>query len=150
MNDEKLNAGRRFARNKPPYQERQLNMDISGPLIPGRLTSSFAFSQNEAENVDTIRATLADSIFALGITKPTVERSFNVRNTLRLTDSALTELQRRLLGRTPERTRVSADLFCPNAPTTRKGTIGTLELRQFSSLSPQSIFETRFNFEGQP
>ena len=45
-----------------------------GPLIPGRLTTNFAFSHNEAENVDTIRATLPDGVFALGITRPTVNR----------------------------------------------------------------------------
>src|SRR5687768_3046966 len=53
--DESLNAGRRFASNKPPYQERQASFNISGPLIPGRLTTNFTFTRNESKNVDTIR-----------------------------------------------------------------------------------------------
>ena len=56
--DEKLNAGRRFASNKPPYQQRRFNFDVGGPLIPGRLTTNFAMSQSNTENVGTIRATL--------------------------------------------------------------------------------------------
>ena len=147
MNDEKLNAGRRFAKNKPPYQERQLNMDISGPLLPGRLTSSFAFSQNEAENVDTIRATLADSIFALGITKPTVERSFNVRNTLRLTDQHSLNFNGGYQPNSRENQGVGGFVL-PERAYDSKGNNWNLEMRQFSALSPQSIFETRFNLRG--
>src|SRR5688572_20057539 len=87
LKDDALNAGRRFASNKPPYQERETSFDISGPVIPGRLTTNFAFSQNEAENVDTIRATLPDSVFSLTVTRPSTNRSFSVRNTYQLSDS---------------------------------------------------------------
>src|SRR5262245_5806741 len=58
LKDESLNARNPFADNKPPYQERQGNFDISGPIIPSRLTTSFAASQTEAQNVDTVHATL--------------------------------------------------------------------------------------------
>ena len=87
LKDEALNAGKRFASNKPPYQERRTSFDVSGPTIPGHVTSSFGFNQKEAENVETIRATLPDGIFALGITRPTTNRSFNVRNTFQLSDA---------------------------------------------------------------
>ena len=36
LKDDALNAGRRFASNKPPYQERQTSFDVSGPTFPGR------------------------------------------------------------------------------------------------------------------
>src|SRR6185503_10507738 len=51
--DESLNARNPFANNKPPYQERQANFDVSGAIIPRRLTTTFSGSQNEAKNVDT-------------------------------------------------------------------------------------------------
>src|SRR5437867_791620 len=72
--DASLNARNPFASNRPPYKERQANLDISGPVIPRRLTTSFAASQNEAQNVSTIHATLPYEIFALGITRPTIKR----------------------------------------------------------------------------
>src|SRR2546426_10916971 len=84
--DASLNARNPFASNRPPYKERQANLDISGPVIPRRLTTSFAASQNEAQNVSTIHATLPYEIFALGITRPTVKRSFTTRNTYQLFD----------------------------------------------------------------
>jgi hypothetical protein len=43
--DESLNAGRRFASNKPAYQERQVSVNVSGPIIPGRLTTNFIFTR---------------------------------------------------------------------------------------------------------
>src|SRR6266550_1613017 len=85
--DESLNARNPFATNKPPYQERQANLDISGPIIPRRITTSLAASQNEAQNVDTIHATLPEGLFALGITRPTVKRSFTTRNTYQVGDA---------------------------------------------------------------
>jgi hypothetical protein len=82
LKDDALNARNAFASNKPSYQERQLNIDVSGPAIPGRLTSSFAVNQSESENVDTVHATLPTGVFALGITKPYRFREFSSRSTL--------------------------------------------------------------------
>lgn len=85
LKDDALNARNAFAGNKPPYQERRINTDVSGPLIPGRLTSAFNFNQTESENVGTVRATLPDgSVFALGITRPTTFRNFQTSYTLQL------------------------------------------------------------------
>jgi len=58
LRDESLNAGRRFAGNKPPYQEREFSLNVSGPIVPSRLTAFIAITHNKAENVDTIRATI--------------------------------------------------------------------------------------------
>lgn len=88
LKDDALNARNVFAENKPPYQERRLSVDVSGPSIRGRLTSAANFNQTEAENVGTVRATLADgSIFALGITRPTTYRNFQSTHTLQLADA---------------------------------------------------------------
>ena len=44
--DEALNARNPFARNKPPYHERTINGDISGPIIQDRLSLNFAVTDN--------------------------------------------------------------------------------------------------------
>ena len=82
LKDDALNARNPFAGNKPPYQERRLSVDVSGPSIRGRLTTAVAFQQTESENVGTIRATLPEGIFALGITRPNTFRNLQMRNTL--------------------------------------------------------------------
>jgi hypothetical protein len=87
MKDDALNARNAFAGNKPPYQERRVSVDLSGPTIPGRLSTGFAFQQNESENVGTVRATLPDGVFALGITRPNVFRNLQLRNTVQVADA---------------------------------------------------------------
>jgi hypothetical protein len=87
LKDDALNARNAFASNKPPYQERRLSADVSGPLVPNRLTSSLAFTQTETENVTAVHATLPDGIFALGITRPFLFRQVNGQSTYQLADS---------------------------------------------------------------
>ncbi len=145
LKDESLNAGRRFAGNKPPYQERQSSFDIGGPIIPGRLSTTFAFSQGEAENVDTIRATLPDGIFALGITRPTLNRSFNLRNTFQLSGAHSISFNAGYAPTHSENQGVGA-FTMPDRAWRSSGRNWNLELRQFSTISPQALYETRFNY----
>ena len=147
LKDEALNATRRFARNKPEYQERQTGLDISGPIWPGRLTTSFGFSQNEAENVDTIRATLLDQIFALGITRPTTNRSFSTRNTYQLADSHSLSFNAGYQT-TSSKNQGVGGFVMPERAFRSEGSTWNFEVRQFSSLSPASIYETRFAVSG--
>ena len=145
VNDESLNAGRRFAQNKPPYQERQTSFDFGGPVIPGRLSTTFAFSQNEAENVDIIRATLPDSIFSLGITRPTTNRSLDVRNTYQLSESNSLSIDLGY-GTNSQENQGVGGFTLPERAYESTGRNWQLEVRQFSSLSARSIYETTFVF----
>ena len=144
VKDESLNARNPFAANKPPYQERQFNLDISGPIIPRRLTTRFAASQNEAENVDTIHATLPEGVFALGITRPTVRRSFTTTNTYQVSDAHSLSLNLGYATRSSENQGVGG-FALPDLASTSKGTSWNVELVQFSNLSAQSLFESRLN-----
>ena len=143
VRDDALNARNAFAGNKPPYQERELSADVSGPAIAGRLSSDFSFSQTESKNVGTIRATLPEGVFALGITRPYVSRSGQVGSTyqaaeahsLRMFVSRYSETSRDngIGGFTlPER---GSDSFY------RQWNAGIFP---FSALSSRSIHEARF------
>jgi hypothetical protein len=141
--DESLNARNRFASNKPPYKERQANFDISGPILPRRLTTSFAASQNEAQNVNTIHATLPSGLFALGITRPTVKRSFTTRNTYQLFDRHSISLN---LGyaTSSSKNQGVGEFALPERAYTANGANWNVEVAQFSNVSTRSIFEARF------
>ena len=144
LKDESLNAGRRFAANKPTYQERQTSFDFGGPVIPGRLTTSFEFRQREAENVEIVRATLLEGVFAEGITRPSVNRSVDLRNTYQLSDSNSLSFN---LGYSTNSNRNQGvgGFVLPERASSSNGNDWNVELRQFSALSPRSIYETRFN-----
>ena len=151
VKDESLNASRRsYSRGlrrptvKPPYQERQTSFDLSGPLIPGRLTIRFAGSQNEAENVTTVDATLADGTpFSSEVVRPTTRRSLRTGGTYQLGDSHSLTYD---IGYSPYslENQGIGGFTLPERAWTTDGNSWDIELKQFSSLSPTSIYETRF------
>ncbi len=147
LKDDALNAGRRFVLNKPPYQERQISFNVSGPLVPRRMTTTLGFNQIEAENVDTIRATLPDSIFALGITKPTTARSLTAGNTYQLSDSTSLSFNGGYSTNVRKNQGVGGFIMPDRAYGSRQNT-WNIELKQFSSLSARNLYETRFNLGG--
>jgi hypothetical protein len=85
--DEKFNARNPFAGNKPPYYERTIDANISGPIIQERLSLNFTVSDNKKENVGTVKAETPDGPFSLGVTRPTLNRSYDVKGILQLADA---------------------------------------------------------------
>jgi hypothetical protein len=143
LKDDALNARNAFAGNKPPYQERRLNVDISGPAIPGRLSSGVSFQQTESENVGTVRASLPEGIFALGITRPTTFREIEVNNTWQ---AATAHSVRTFLRRASNTRRDQGigDFTLPERRSDSREVEWNAGVFPFSMLSPRSIHEGRF------
>jgi hypothetical protein len=144
IKDQALNARNPFARNKPPYQERQFSFDLSGPVIPGRLTALLSGSQAEAQNVDTVHATTPEGIFELGIVKPNVDRALSTKGTYQFSEAHSLTFSFEY-GRKVQKNQGIGGFTLPERAYNLRGSSWNMELRQFSSLSPQSIFETRFS-----
>lgn len=142
--DDALDARNTFAANKPVYQERQLSVNVGGPVLPRRLTSALFFAHNEAENVDTIHATLPDGVFALGITRPTLTRRVGTRNTYQLSDahSLGIDVEHTVTGR---ENQGIGGFNLPERASETQGNTWDVNLRQFSAVSPAAVYETRFN-----
>ena len=85
--DESLNARNAFSPTRPPYQQRNFNVNTSGPIIPNRLTASFGGSQTEQDNVGTIKAQTLTGPFELGFTRPYVSRNAYVNGTYQIRKS---------------------------------------------------------------
>ena len=143
LRDDALNARNPFASNKPDSQERQLRVNLSGPLIRNRLTSSVDFFQNEAENVDTVHATLPEGLFELGIVRPTTTRSFGTTNVLQLGESHTLDFSGEYLTEKGEN-QGAGSFTLPEQAYTTSGDGWNFEVRQFSLLSGRSLFESRF------
>ena len=142
LEDDDLNARNAFAANKPTYQERQFSVDVGGPVVRNRLSSRFSFSHNEAENVDTIHATLPDGVFALGITRPVVIRSMLTESTYQLADAH--SLTGKVEYTTTTRENQAAGGFnLPERASASEEHSWNFDLRQFSALSSSSFYETR-------
>jgi hypothetical protein len=142
LKDDALNARNAFASNKPSYQERQVNIDVSGPAIPGRLTSTFLFNQNESENVDTVNATLPTGAFQLGITKPNRWRQIATRGTLQ---EATAHTLNFYVGYNNEvsKNQGIGGFTLPERASHSDWHAWNVELTQFSVLSTRTIVEGR-------
>ena len=143
LKDDALNARNAFASNKPPYQERRLSIDLSGPAIPGRLSTGFRFEQTESENVGTIRATLPDGVFALGITRPNTYRDIEVRNTLQIASAHSVRTFMRRASRA-SRDQGIGDFTLPERRYESQESTWNVGLFPFSMLSSRTIHEARF------
>ncbi len=145
LRDDALNARNPFANNKPDSQERQLRVDASGPVIRSRLTSRLFFFQNESENVDTVHATLPEGLFDLGIVRPTTTRSYGTTNTWQLAESHSLDLTAEYSTEKGENQGAGGFTLLEQAYTTT-GRGWNISARQFSLLSGNSLFESRFGF----
>ncbi len=85
--DESLDARNAFASFRPPYQQRNFNVNVSGPIIRNRLTLTFSGRSNLNEDGDTLRAITADGLVNDAIVRPSVNRDYTIRATAQLTEN---------------------------------------------------------------
>lgn len=142
LKDDALNARNAFAGNKPPYQERRLDVDVSGPSIPGRLSTAISFQQTESENVGTVRATLPEGVFALGITRPNTYRELELSNTYQAADSHSIRTYLRRASET-SRDQGIGDFTLPERRSDSFDDEWNVGIYPFSALSSISIHEAR-------
>jgi hypothetical protein len=78
--DESLNAKSASASNKPAHQQRNVNPQASGPVIPGRITVNFSGQRSEQESAgDNILAITPDGSLSRGVVSPTKSISLSPR-----------------------------------------------------------------------
>jgi hypothetical protein len=152
--DESLNARNPFADNKPPYQQRTIAGNFSGPLIRNRLTIEVGIDHSRQENVGTVRAETLEGPFSLGITRPNINRNYDARGVYQLADqhSIRFRLQH---GSNERKNQGIGDFSLPEHGSNIANRNSGFDLRQFSELSQRVTYETRFevrnnHFENQP
>ena len=143
--DESLNARNPFAVNKPPYHQRNINGNFSGPLLRERLTITLNVNDNRQENVGTVKAETLQGPFSLGVTRPNVSRNYNVRGIFQLSGSQAVHFGGRTANGKREHEGVG-DFTLPERGVNFTGWQRQLELRQISTLSAKSVYETRFQY----
>ncbi len=74
LKDESLDARNPFASNKPSYQQRNINLNVSGPVLRNRLTVGGHFNQSMQDNAATVNAVTPQGPVQIGFTRPQVNR----------------------------------------------------------------------------
>ena len=141
--DDKFNARNPYATNKPPYYERTIDANISGPVIRNRLSLNFTVSDDKKENVGTVQAQLPTGPFSLGVTRPTLNRSYDVRSLLQLADahSLIMDLQ---YASADSKNENVGDFGLPERASRTQTHNDTVDLREISILSPRTVHDVHF------
>ena len=85
--DESLDARDVFAATRPPYQQRNFETNVSGPIIRNRLTLTFSMNYNTNEDGNTLTAITPDGLINDAITNPRLNRGFTTRATAQLNEN---------------------------------------------------------------
>jgi hypothetical protein len=141
--DERLNARNPFASNKPPYYERTIDGNISGPIIRDRLSLNFTVSDNKAENVGTVKAVLPEGPFALGVTRPVVKRSYDTKGVLQLADAHSMNIGFQYAS-SDSRNENVGDFALPERASRTQAHNYAVDLREISILSERLVHDVRF------
>jgi hypothetical protein len=143
--NQRLNARNPFASNKPPYYERTIYGNVSGPVIRDRLTLSLLVNDNRAENVSTVKALTPDGPFSLGITKPVVKRSYNLKGVLQI--SSAHSLNTDFLYSTSDsRNENVGDFALPERASHTFTDNYTLNVREIAVLNERTVHDIKFSW----
>jgi hypothetical protein len=143
--DEKLNARNPFAGNKPPYYERTIDANISGPIIRDRLSLNFTISDNKKDNVGTVKAETLDGPFSLGVTRPTLNRSYDIKGVFQLAEAHSLNIGFQYAPMDSKNENVGDFTLPERASRTRQKTYIT-DLREISVLSDRTVHDVHLTW----
>jgi len=143
--DEQLNARNPFASNKPPYYERTINGNVSGPVIRDRLSLNFTVNDNKQENVGTVKAETLEGPFSLGVTRPTLNRSYNVKGIVQLADAHSLNTAFQYSSKDSKNENVG-DFTLPERASRTQTHNYMIDLREISILSGRTVHDVHFTW----
>ena len=141
--DERLNARNPFATNKPPYNERTINGNVSGPVWRDRLSLNFSVDDTRRENVGTVKAETPDGPFSLGITRPALNRAYDVKGVLQIADAHSLIMGVQYATSDSQNENVG-DFTLPERASRTQGHNHMIDLREISILSDRMVHDVRF------
>ncbi len=144
--DESLNARNPSASNKPPYHERTINGNISGPVLHDRLTISFTVNDNRQENVGTVKALTLAGPFGLGITRPNLDRYYEGRGILQIAESQAVHFGFKYGTNTKENQGIG-NFVLPERGSNYESRNYNFDVRHISTFSERTLFETRVTWQ---
>jgi hypothetical protein len=148
--DNALNARNAFIADKPPYQRRNYQSNISGPIVKNRLTMSmFAVHQSDNDSTALVAIDPLTGGAALGsFVQPTDRSNFNIRGQWGITSNQKHVLNfnveygtRNLLNQGVGGFSLASHAY--NTYTSQ----GELQFRETDILSSSLIHETRFEID---
>ncbi|HEX8457254.1 MAG TPA: TonB-dependent receptor [Pyrinomonadaceae bacterium] len=151
FSDESLNARNPFALTRAPFQSRRFGGNLSGPVIPGKVSFFLDFQRNETDENDVINAVILDPAFNpiafnQTILTPARRTTFSPRFDWQL-NPANTLVARYTYQRSRSENEGVGDFNLPERGFNTEGTQHTFQLTETAVINQKVINETRFQFE---
>lgn len=145
--DESLTALNAFATNKPPFQQRNINANLSGPFIRNVLSASVTFNQNEQENANTVVATTPTGNVSFGIVSPNVNRSYSSSGQLQIGGGHALHFNTRYSNRNGQNNGIGG-FTLPERAWSSTGSDMNVGLREIWAVTSRVLHEVIFNVSG--
>ncbi len=146
--DETLNARNAFAAEKPPFQQRNFNTNVSGPVIPGKLSLSMDARYNESDNSGTIRAITPIASISQGVLLPNTGRNIGTRGQYQLTRNNMLNFNVRYGSNTRLNQGVGGFSLLERASNNTSRQI-EFQVRESAVIGERMVHEVRFSVERQ-
>ena len=153
FNDESFNSRNPFvtrSSKRTPFQFRQYNFNLSGPLIARKMSYFFDFSRNETDDNELVRATVLDSNFNIvdaGQTFLVPRRGTNFGSRIDYAINPNNTLVGRFnFGRFRTTNQGIGGFSLPERAYDSVNTFQSFQLTETAILNPSTINETRFQF----
>jgi Carboxypeptidase regulatory-like domain/TonB dependent receptor len=143
--DAPLNARNPFATIRPPYQQRNFNSSLSGPVIPNKLTLNLNVRDNENENSDTVRAIVPTGQLSDAVVMPNINRAGNARGQWALTPNNTVAFNLDYQRIHNENQGIGGFILAERA-WTRHAQNTEYQLRETAVLNKQLVHEARFSY----
>ena len=151
FSDESLNARNPFATSRAPFQARRYGGNLSGPVIPGKLSFFFDFQRSETDENEVINAVILDAAlnptsFVQTLLTPIRRTTFSPRLDWQLNPTN-TLVARYTYERSERLNQGVGDFNLPERAFDSEGTQHTFQLTETAVINQRIINETRFQFE---
>jgi len=155
--DESLDARNPNSLTRPPYQTRNFNTNYGGPIIKNKLTMNFRANNNENENSNVTKATVAGpAALALGLpdgslyrqayVSPNVSRGFNTRGQYAITKNNTLNFNY-TYGSSTRKNSIGNEFTLPERASDSKSRNDEFQVRETAILTPKLVHEVRFEFQ---
>jgi hypothetical protein len=148
FNDESLNSRNPYAPRRAPYQQRALNGNLTGPIIPKRASFAFYFGHYASENNSIINAnvlepiTLKPTLFNQTLVTPQTSNYFSLRGDLKV-NKKNTLVANFDYGWFQQNIQGVGGFALPARATSGKSHNYTLQVTETAVLNEKTINETR-------
>ncbi len=145
MRDDALNARNAFADAKPPYQQRNWRGNLSGPLVPEKMSFSVSARRTDSEDSDAVRATTLEGLVSEAVVRPGVRQDYGARIQSDLPRNNLLSLRVQYESRNRENEGVGG-FTLPERATVSDSSEFELQVRETAPLSERLVNEVRFSY----